>query len=210
MYRPNRRQRARLAGRSARPLWIHGAPVHGDLLGCQHCNFLLAGGKMTTDVLDAIVDYRAESRAGAHVLDVAARSQEDGVLHLELTVSDRVGEVIGEGDLRLPPDALPPAERFLGQVLRGLSALHTLPPPERRRRPDDDRDGGGGRPNARRSWSDGEQDRLRDEWDRGESLERIAAAHGRTRNAISSRLLKLGLIDADSPESPIHPETDRT
>jgi len=160
---------------------------------------------MTTNPVDAIVDYRAESRAGAHVLDVAARSQQDGVLHLELTVSDRVGEVVGEGDLRLPPDALPPAERFLGQVLRGLSALHTLPPPERRRRPDD----GGGRPNARRSWSDGEQDRLREEWARGESLERIAAAHGRTRNAIASRLLKLGLIDADSPESPIAPEAAR-
>src|SRR5215207_8634162 len=109
---------------------------------------------MTTDALDAIVDYRAESRAGAHVLDVAARSEQDGVLHLEITVSDRVGEVVGEGDLRLPPDALPPAERFLGQVLRGLSTLHTLPPAEQRpRRPE----GPAGRPNARRSWSDAEQ-----------------------------------------------------
>ena len=169
---------------------------------------------MTTDAVDAIVDYRAESRAGAHVLDVAARSQQDGVLHLELTVSDRGGEIVGDGDLHLPPDALPPAERLLGQVLRGLSTLHTLPPPEHRARPDGSRrDGSGpdgsGRPNARRSWSDDEQDRLRDEWARGEDLEAIAILHGRTRNAIASRLLKLGLIDADHPESPIHPEAVR-
>lgn len=160
---------------------------------------------MTTDAVDAIVDYRAESRAGTHVLDVAARSGQDGVLHLELTVSDRVGEVIGEGDLRLPPDTLPPAERLLGQVLRGLSMLHSLPPPERPRRPE----GPAGRPNARRSWSESEEDRLRDEWARGRSVEQIALGHGRTRNAIASRLLKLGLIDADHPESPIHPETPR-
>lgn len=156
--------------------------------------------------VDAIVDYRAESRSGAHVLDVAARSEQDGVLHLELTVSDRVGEVIGEGDLRLPPEALPPAERFLGQVLRGLSTLHTLPPPEHRRRPEDRDD----RPNARRSWSDEDEDRLRDGWAQGESTERIAAALGRTRNAIASRLLKLGIIDADHPESPVAPEAVRS
>jgi hypothetical protein len=190
---------------------------------------------MTTDAVDAIVDYRAESRAGAHVLDVAARSQPDGVLHLELTVCDRGGEVIGEGDLHLPPDALPPAERLLGQVLRGLTTLHTLPrearDPRAYRERDhrdhrdhrghrdhrdhrDDREhrprpDGSGRPNARRSWSDDEHERLRDEWEHGEDLEAIAVAHGRTRNAIASRLLKLGIIDADHPESPVHPEALR-
>ena len=165
---------------------------------------------MTTDAVDAVVDYRAESRAGAHVLDVAARSQADGVLHVELTVSDRVGELVGEGALRLPPEVLPPAERLLGQVLRGLSALHTLPaavPPAAPRltaprpvatgTPPDP-----ARPNARRPWSSEEQDRLRAAWDAGEPVTAIAAAHGRSRNAIQSRLLKLGLITLDHPESP--------
>ena len=161
---------------------------------------------MTTDgVVDAVVDYRAESRAGTHVLDVAARSEADGVLHVELTVSDRVGEIVGEGDLRLPPDTLHPAERLLGQVLRGLSTLHTLPPP--RNAPVADRSGHGergARRNASRAGSAEEQDRLRREWEAGDSVGAIAAAHGRTRNAIQSRLLKLGLISADHPESPVH------
>jgi hypothetical protein len=165
--------------------------------------------------VDAIVDYRAESRVGAHVLDVAARSQEDGVLLVELTVSDRVGEIVGEGDLRLPPDALPPAERFLGQVLRGLSALHTAqpdPPPGRSHRAPGPGARSGERDrrhNARRSWSPEEEDRLRDEWAAGDPAEEIASAHGRSRNAIASRLLKLGLIDADHPDSPVHTDWSR-
>jgi hypothetical protein len=186
----------------------------------------------TTDAVDAVVDYRAESRAGAHVLDVAARSGADGVLHVELTVSDRIGEIVGEGDLRLPPDTLPPAERLLGQVLRGLSTLHSLPPlpptPGRTGRPGGDspggsgaggggggggegggRGGGGPRRNASRSWSAEEQARLRAEWDAGDSVGTIAAAHGRTRNAIQSRLLKLGLISVDHPESPVQHDGPR-
>jgi hypothetical protein len=153
--------------------------------------------------MDAVVDYRAESRAGGHVLDVAARSEAEGMLHVELTVADRSGEVVGEGALRLPPAALPPAERVLAQVLRGLAQLH-LPPPaageaeagrgEARR---------GGRPNARRPWSDEEEERLRAAWGRGEPVGRIAGEHGRSPHAIQSRLLKLGLITLDHPESPV-------
>ena len=79
------------------------------------------------DKVDAVVDYHAESRAGDHVLDVAARSEPDGMLQVELTVSGRGGEVVGEGALRLPPEVLPPAERVLAQVLRGLAQLHWLP-----------------------------------------------------------------------------------
>jgi hypothetical protein len=166
---------------------------------------------MTTDAVDAVVDYRAESRAGTHVLDVAARSEADGVLHVELTVSDRVGEIVGEGDLRLPPDTLHPTERLLGQVLRGLFTLHTLPPPRHAPVPAHSGQGErGARRNASRSWSAEEQDRLRREWAAGDAVSAIAAAHGRTRNAIQSRLLKLGLISADHPESPAYegPEQD--
>ena len=159
------------------------------------------------DRVDAVVDYHAESRAGGHVLDGAVRSEPDGVLQLELTVSARDGEVVGEGALRLPPDVLPPAERLLAQVLRGLAQLHALaevPPPARLR--DDARRA---RPNARRPWSDGEEDRLRAAWAGGEPVARIAAAHGRSTNAIQSRLLKLGLITLDHPDSPALPDAGR-
>jgi len=150
--------------------------------------------------VDAVVDYRAESRAGGHVLDVAARSEPDGVLQVELTVSERGGEVVGEGALRLPPEALPPAERVLAQVLRGLAQLHTLPEVAAARSPEDPRRAA--RPNARRPWSGEEEDRLRAAWAAGEPVARIAAGHGRSSNAIQSRLLKLGLITLDHPESP--------
>jgi hypothetical protein len=85
-------------------------------------------------------------------------------------------------------------------VLRGLTQLHTLPAPTPAGRTVPE--GGRGRPNARRPWSDGEEDRLRAAWAAGESVARIAAAHGRSGNAIQSRLLKLGLITLDHPESP--------
>lgn len=149
--------------------------------------------------VDAVVDYHAESRAGGHVLDVAARSEPDGVLQVELTVSVRGGEVVGEGALRLPPELLPPAERVLAQVLRGLAQLHALAeadPPRLREDPQR------ARPNARRPWSADEEDRLRAAWAAGEPVARIAAGHGRSSNAIQSRLLKLGLITLDHPESP--------
>lgn len=159
------------------------------------------------DRVDAVVDYHAESRAGGHVLDVAARSEPDGVLQVELTVCARDGEVVGEGVLRLPPEVLPPAERMLVQVLRGLAQLHTVAevaPPARLR--DEARRA---RPNARRPWSDDEEDRLRAAWAAGEPVARIAAGHGRSTNAIQSRLLKLGLITLDHPESPSPPDAGR-
>lgn len=159
------------------------------------------------DSVDAVIDYHAESRSGAHVLDVAARSEPDGVLQVELTVSDGQGEVVGEGALRLPPAVLPPAERLLVQVLRGLAQLHALPDvlPSRPRE-----DARSGRPNARRPWSEGEQERLRSAWAAGEPVARIAAEHGRSTNAIQSRLLKLGLITLDHPESPALPDGGRS
>jgi hypothetical protein len=156
--------------------------------------------------MDAIVDYHAESRAGGHVLDVAARSEPDGLLQVELTVSGRGGEVVGEGALRLPPAVLPRAERMLTQVLRGLAQLHSVPEPPAARGRDDPRRG---RPNARRPWSEGEEDRLRDAWAAGEPVARIAVGHGRSTNAIQSRLLKLGLITLDHPESPALPDAAR-
>ena len=154
------------------------------------------------DKVDAVVDYHAESRAGGHVLDVAARSEPDGMLQVELTVSDPGGEVIGEGALRLPPELLPPAERVLAQVLRGLAQLHALPDVTPRPRDDPRR----ARPNARRPWSESEEDRLREAWAAGAPVARIAAGHGRSSNAIQSRLLKLGLITLDHPESPALPD----
>ena len=150
------------------------------------------------DAVDAVVDYHAESRSGAHVLDVAARSETDGVLQVELTVSDPGGQVLGEGALRLTPEVLPPTERVLAQVLRGLAQLHTLP--DRTPRPPEDRRPG--RPNARRPWSPDEEDRLRAAWDRGDPVATVAVAHGRSGNAIRSRLLKLGLITLDHPDAP--------
>lgn len=151
------------------------------------------------DAVDAVVDYHAESRDGVHVLDVAARSETGGVLRVELTVSDPAGEVVGEGELRLPPEVLPPAERVLGQVLRGLAQLHTLPEVAPPRARDDTRRT---RPNASRPWSAEEEERLRSAWEAGQPVPRIAEAHGRSTNAIQSRLLKLGLISLDHPESP--------
>ncbi|HYT10676.1 MAG TPA: hypothetical protein VEL73_08445 [Mycobacteriales bacterium] len=149
--------------------------------------------------MDAVVDYRAESRTGAHVVDVAARSEAGGVLHVELTVCDDAGDVVGEGALRLPPSLLPPAERMLGQVLRGLAHLHALPavPPTRAAQ-----EARRGRPNAGRPWSDEEEERLRTAWAGGTPAAEIAAAHGRSTNAVRSRLLKLGLISLDHPDSP--------
>lgn len=158
------------------------------------------------DKLDAVVDYHAESRAGGHVLDVAARSEPDGMLQVELTVSGRDGEVVGEGALRLLPEVLPPTERVLTQVLRGLAQLHSLPD-VMPRPPDDPRRA---RPNARRPWSEDEEDRLRAAWAAGEPVARIAAGHGRSTNAIQSRLLKLGLITLDHPESPALPDAVRS
>lgn len=147
----------------------------------------------------AVVDYRAEARAGGHLLDVAARSEAGGMLRVELTVSDGLGEVVGAGTLRLPAAVLPPAEQVLGQVLRGLAQLHAPSPGpapaagDPRRAP---------RPNASRSWTEDEQQRLRAAWTAGVPVARIAAAHGRSANAIQSRLLKLALIPLDHPESP--------
>lgn len=158
------------------------------------------------DTVDAVVDYHAESRAGGHVLDVAVRSEPDGVLQVELTISARGGEVVGEGALRLPPEVLPPAERVLAQVLRGLAQLHSLAEVLPARPRDEARRV---RPNARRPWSDGEEDRLRAAWAAGEPVARIAAGHGRSTNAIQSRLLKLGLITLDHPESPSLPDASR-
>jgi hypothetical protein len=147
---------------------------------------------------EAVVDYHAQAREAGHVVDLAARSEPGGVLHVELTVADAVGSVVGEGALRLAPAALPPTERMLAQVLRGLTHLHDLAAPAGR----EDAASRRARPNARRPWTDAEEDRLRAAWTAGEQVARIAAAHGRTTNAIQSRLLKLGLITLDHPESP--------
>jgi hypothetical protein len=168
-----------------------------------------AGAPAGADRTEAVVDYHAEAREGGHVVDVAARSEPGGVLQVELTVADGGGTVVGEGALRLSPAALPPTERLLAQVLRGLTQLHGVPEPAVRgdqvRR---------ARPNARRPWSDEEEDRLRAAWDAAQPVARIAAAHGRTTNAIQSRLLKLGLITLDHPQSPAGrfepPHRDRT
>jgi hypothetical protein len=48
-----------------------------------------------------------------------------------------------------------------------------------------------------KSWSDEEEQQLRDEFAASEPLEHIAAKHGRTLRAIESRLEKIGLMTAD-------------
>jgi hypothetical protein len=48
-----------------------------------------------------------------------------------------------------------------------------------------------------KSWSDEEEQQLRDEFSGSEPLELIAAKHGRTIRAIEARLEKIGLLTAD-------------
>lgn len=49
--------------------------------------------------------------------------------------------------------------------------------------------------NAGRSWSEEEDQTLLASFDRGDAAKRIAAQHGRTIGAITSRLLRLGRIN---------------
>jgi hypothetical protein len=42
------------------------------------------------------------------------------------------------------------------------------------------------------SWSEGEEKHLRSEYDKGASIEKLSRMHGRTCEAISHRLIKLG------------------
>jgi hypothetical protein len=51
------------------------------------------------------------------------------------------------------------------------------------------------RPAAGKPWTPEEEQRLREAFASNPSIAEIAAAHGRTRGAISSRLIKLGLIE---------------
>src|ERR671912_1359854 len=75
---------------------------------------------------EAVVDYHAQTREAGHVVDLAARSEPGGVLHVELTVADAVGSVVGEGALRLAPAPPPPPQRVPPPVLRGLTPLPHL------------------------------------------------------------------------------------
>jgi hypothetical protein len=52
------------------------------------------------------------------------------------------------------------------------------------------------RPQAGRSWTPAEDQQLRDAFAINTPIATIAAAHGRTRGAIASRLVKLGIIPA--------------
>lgn len=51
-------------------------------------------------------------------------------------------------------------------------------------------------PSVGKEWSDDELQRLRDEFQKGEPVSNIAAAHGRTVRAIEARLERIGLITA--------------
>ncbi len=55
--------------------------------------------------------------------------------------------------------------------------------------------------NAGRPWSEEEDNRLLAAYDGGQSMAELVAAHGRTRGAISSRLVKLGRLEEDAAVS---------
>ena len=48
-----------------------------------------------------------------------------------------------------------------------------------------------------KSWSDDEEQQLREEFSNGESIQLIASKHARTIRAIESRLERIGLLKAD-------------
>jgi hypothetical protein len=53
-----------------------------------------------------------------------------------------------------------------------------------------------------KSWTEAEEQRLKDEFTRGETPASIAASHGRTVRAIEARLLKLGLLTFSDERQP--------
>ena len=62
------------------------------------------------------------------------------------------------------------------------------------------------RPAAGKPWTPAEEQQLRDAFASNPSIPELAAAHGRSRGAISSRLVKLGLIQPPA-HSPFPPKT---
>ena len=79
-----------------------------------------------------------------------------------------------------------------------LDALESSPN-KSRRSPEGQRRIDPNKPNAGGKWTSEEDDRLREEYAaNNDSIKDIAKAHGRTPGAISSRLVKLGIIE-DKP-----------
>ncbi|MBT1539776.1 hypothetical protein B7R78_0022735 [Ralstonia solanacearum] len=74
-------------------------------------------------------------------------------------------------------------------VIRALLCAVDALEPARRQRHDDDRPA-----NAGRSWATEEDQRLLDAFDAGRTPEDLAIQHGRTRGAITSRLVKHGRL----------------
>ncbi|UTH72335.1 hypothetical protein [Chromobacterium sp. IIBBL 290-4] len=55
--------------------------------------------------------------------------------------------------------------------------------------------------NAGRSWSEEEETRLLQAFDEGRELKQIAAEHGRSRGAITSRLIRLGRLSEEDAQT---------
>jgi hypothetical protein len=113
------------------------------------------------------------------------------------TLAQGIHPVSGEV---MPPDSPynePPVIRALFTVSQALEAGADAPAPRRSR---------GERPaNTGKPWSAEDDEQLRLGFDAGTPTKALAAALGRTRRAIESRLVKLGAIPLDRGGVPMGP-----
>jgi DNA helicase-2/ATP-dependent DNA helicase PcrA len=108
-------------------------------------------------------------------------------------LSHRERERIGAGSLTAAadaPDRLSPAKQSRKRTKRRASEQEREPPPSgRNAHPVPPRHGV--------AWTADEDRKLQSEFERGEAIAQIAAAHQRNVSAITSRLVRLGLITED-------------
>lgn len=140
------------------------------------------------------INYTDECRVGDLTYAVEAETDDTGVVQLRLCGVDDSGVLAAEGTMQVPSGALLDASTVLRRALIGLGKLQ----PPKPRRP-------GGPANSFAKWTPALSSELRESWlARPEStsatklIGELAAAHGRTRNAIRAQLARVG-CDPDVP-----------
>jgi hypothetical protein len=91
--------------------------------------------------------------------------------------------------IAFPPDSPYQQADTVRALYMALEAMGKGSMPRKPRELDPDR------PKIGAAWTTEEEQQLRDAFQAGKGISEIAAAHGRTRGAITARLVKLGLIE---------------